>query len=123
MRVSVLIVATCCAALSAGPPFDKLSSAKKAFEQQTGERIFDSLVEYPCEFTIKVIGQGDIAADVVNKIGRVTATDPSLIKFKTNPSSRGTYVSVSVDAPVANADELYECYAALRGDPRIKFTI
>lgn len=122
MRVSVLVVATTCAALSSGN-FDTLNSAKKAFESKTGERIFDTLVEYPCDFTIKAIGQGDIASDVVGIISRVTATDPSLIKFRTNPSSRGTYVSVSVDAPVASADELYDCYAALRSDPRIKFTI
>lgn len=102
-----------------------LEDAREAFEREHGARIFEALVEYPCEFKIKVIGREDesFVQDVVSYIGKVTDTAPSNISFTTAASSAGTFVSVSVDAPVQNAEQLYECYSVLRNDPRVRMAL
>lgn len=102
-----------------------LFKAQKELEQESGGRVFDSLVTFPCDFKIKVIGREDASfvEDVVSYIGKVTDTCPSSIKFTTANSREGTFVSVSIDAPVASADELYECYSVLRNDPRVKIAL
>ncbi|KAJ8604765.1 hypothetical protein CTAYLR_000998 [Chrysophaeum taylorii] len=102
-----------------------LNAAQRAFEAKSGGRVFETLVEYPCVFKIKVIGRDDpsFVDDVVSYIGRVTDTAPANISFSTAASRQGTFVSVSVEAPVANANELYECYSVLRNDPRVKVAL
>ena len=139
--------------------------AIRAFEEKHGAKVFEKLVEYPCEFTIKVIGMedADFASDMVGYISKtVNARLPSVpralgrrprawrrrgggggggggsvwratrrpaqvaaseIKYSTNPSSKGTYTSVTIEAPVKSSDELYQCYAILRNDPRVKMAL
>ena len=38
-------------------------------------------------------------------------------------SSAGTYTSVTIEAPVASSAELYDCYAVLRNDPRVRMAL
>ena len=99
---------------------DALSDPKEAEGQS---RVFDRLVDYPCTFQIKVIGlrQGQFTTDMVDIISRVTSKPSEEIKFSIRKSSAEKYISVSIDAPVASADMLYECYEALEKDPRVKF--
>ena len=40
-----------------------------------------------------------------------------------NDSKQKTYTSVTIKAPVASAEELYQCYAVLRQDPRVKIAL
>jgi len=60
---------------------------------------------------------------MVGRIAAVTKTEKEAIRFKTQPSSKGTFVSVSILAPVEDADTLYECYATLRDDDRVKLAL
>ena len=46
-----------------------------------------------------------------------------LHKVNENDSKQKTYTSVTIKAPVASAKELYECYAVLRQDPRVKIAL
>lgn len=114
--------------------------------EATGPQALRDLVEYPCEFVIKVIGlrevqfevlmpcgtalltinplsQNEFARDMVAIISRVTGVEPSSIFFSTRPGSGNKYISVSIHAPVASADILYECYAELSRDPRVKYKL
>jgi putative lipoic acid-binding regulatory protein len=96
------------------------------FERENdGAKVFEKLVEYPCEFTIKVIGFDDetFAADMCRYIAGVVDKPASDIEFSKNDSKQKTYTSVTIKAPVASADELYECYAVLRQDPRVKIAL
>ena len=90
-----------------------------------GAKVFEKLVEYPCEFTIKVIGFDDetFSADMVRYIAGVVDKPASDIEFSKNDSKQKTYTSVTIKAPVASADELYQCYAVLRQDPRVKIAL
>ena len=90
-----------------------------------GAKVFEKLVEYPCEFTIKVIGFDDetFSADMVKYIAGVVDKPADSIEFSKNDSKQKTYTSVTIKAPVASADELYQCYAVLRQDPRVKIAL
>ena len=90
-----------------------------------GAKVFEKLVEYPCEFTIKVIGFDDetFAADMCRYIAGVVDKPAESIAFSKNDSKQKTYTSVTIKAPVASADELYQCYAVLRQDPRVKIAL
>ena len=96
------------------------------FERENdGAKVFEKLVEYPCEFTIKVIGFDDetFSADMVKYIAGVVDKPAESIAFSKNDSKQKTYTSVTIKAPVASADELYQCYAVLRQDPRVKIAL
>ena len=96
------------------------------FERENdGAKVFEKLVDYPCEFTIKVIGFDDetFAADMCRYIAGVVDKPASDIEFSKNDSKQKTYTSVTIKAPVASADELYQCYAVLRQDPRVKIAL
>ena len=96
------------------------------FERENdGAKVFEKLVDYPCEFTIKVIGFDDetFAADMCRYIAGVVDKPAADIEFSKNDSKQKTYTSVTIKAPVASADELYQCYAVLRQDPRVKIAL
>lgn len=97
----------------------------RAFEERTGKKVFDALVEYPCSFDIKIIGRKDdtFVDDMVASIARVTKTPATELQHRTNPSSKGTFISVTISAPVDDAKMLYECYAVLRNDPRVRVAL
>ena len=96
------------------------------FERENdGAKVFEKLVDYPCEFTIKVIGFDDetFSADMVKSMAGVVDKPAESIAFSKNDSKQKTYTSVTIKAPVASAKELYECYAVLRQDPRVKIAL
>ena len=96
------------------------------FERENdGAKVFEKLVDYPCEFTIKVIGFDDetFSADMVRYIAGVVDKPADSIEFSKNDSKQKTYTSVTIKAPVASAEELYQCYAVLRQDPRVKIAL
>ena len=101
------------------------ADAIRKFEEENGGKVFEKLVEYPCEFKIKVIGRDEdtFAEDVVEYIAKTVDKDASTIKYTTAASSGKTYVSVTIAAPVASSDQLYECYAVLRRDPRVRMAL
>lgn len=86
-----------------------------------GERIFDSLVDFPCVFTFKVIGerQGDFVNDIVDSVADALRTDRK--NLKTTYRDRGKYRSITLRAPVSTGEEIYTVYAAISRDPRVKF--
>ena len=75
-----------------------------------GAKVFEKLVDYPCEFTIKVIGFDDetFSADMVKYIAGVVDKPADSIEFSKNDSKQKTYTSVTIKAPVASAEELYQ---------------
>lgn len=96
------------------------------FERENdGAKVFEKLVEYPADFLIKVIGIDDatFSSDMVNNIAGVVQKPAADIPFSINASKKKTYTSVSITAPVASAEELYQCYAVLRQDPRVKMAL
>lgn len=82
---------------------------------------WDHLVDFPCVFTFKVIGlsQGDFTNDIIDSVA--TALDMDRKFLRTSFRDRGKYRSITVEAPVNTSDQIYEVYAAIGRDPRVKF--
>ena len=89
--------------------------------EQTGEksRVFEALVEYPCEFTMKIVGanEGSFVTDVVATVAASCQVDTVHHTVRQN----GKWLSVTVQAPVQSAAMLYQLYERVDQDPRVKF--
>jgi putative lipoic acid-binding regulatory protein len=92
-------------------------------DEEQSTRVFEKLVDYPCNFQVKVIGlkQGHFTTDIIDIVARVCGVASDQIKFTLRPSRSEKYLSISVECPVQNADMLYEVYGELDKDPRVKF--
>lgn len=74
----------------------------------------DSLIKYPCDFPIKVMGAShpDFKATVISLVqGLVADFDPATITSK--PSSTGKYIGLSITVRVHSREQLDNIYRAL----------
>ena len=92
-------------------------------DEETGEksRVFEALVEYPCDFTMKIVGanEGTFVEDMVQVVADSCEKDVASIEYSTKVM--GKWTSVTVHAPVENAEMLYALYENVDRDPRVKF--
>jgi len=116
-----------------GPPDRKINDVTKPeydkdgytlYENEaTGEktRVFEALVEYPCHFMMKIVGAKDdtFIEDVVQTVAESCQVPVKDVPYSTR--EMGKWTSVTVEAPVDSADQLYLLYEALDKDPRVKF--
>jgi len=80
----------------------------------------DSLLEFPCEFCVKAMGQAsdDFEALVVG-IVREQLPAPSAAAVRTRPSRGGKYLSVSVSFTATSRAQLDAIYLALSAHERV----
>ena len=94
-------------------------------DETTGEkkRVFEALVEYPSLFKIKVVGADNeeetFAPEIVELVAKSCGVDKSMVK--NSKRKKGKWTSVTVSAPVQNADMLYALYETIDQNPRVKF--
>lgn len=93
-------------------------------DEETGEksRVFEALVEYPCEFTMKIVGanEGTFVAEILQVVAEsCEVSDVGDIRHSTR--TMGKWTSVTVEAPVQSAEMLYQLYENVDRDPRVKF--
>jgi hypothetical protein len=80
-----------------------------------------SLIEYPSDFPIKVMGvMQDAFAQTIAEV--VTLHDPTFHagKMEMRPSSKGTYLSVTVTIRAVNREQIDNLYIALTSHPMVK---
>ena len=91
--------------------------------EETGEkqRVFEALVEYPCNFKMKIIGanEGTFASEMVQVVADSCNVEVSEVKY--SERMNGKWMSVTVHAPVQSAEMLYALYENIDRDPRVKF--
>jgi putative lipoic acid-binding regulatory protein len=91
--------------------------------EETGEkaRVFEALVDYPCKFTMKIVGanEGLFVEEMVAVVAESCRVEADTI-FHTVRCT-GKWASVTVKAPVESAKMLYELYENIDKDPRVKF--
>ena len=84
----------------------------------------ESLIEYPCDFPIKVMG---VAQDgFLEAICAVAlAHDPEFTpeKVTTRPSSKGNYLAITITVRAINREQLDNVYLALSGHPMVKMVL
>jgi len=91
--------------------------------EKTGEkkRVFDALVEYPCKFSLKVVGakEGSFIQDIVQIVADSCNVKVDDISYTTR--DKGKWVSITLKAPVDSAEMLYQLYEDVDKDSRVKF--
>ena len=84
----------------------------------------DSLIEYPSDFPIKVMGQmhDDFAQTLVDVVVR---HDPTFHagKMDMRPSAKGTYLSLTVTVRATSREQLDNLYRALSSHPMVKVVL
>ena len=84
----------------------------------------ESLIEYPCDFPIKVMGKShpDFADTIVTVIRQFdNSVDAERIEVR--PSSGGNYTGLTVTVRAVNREQLDDIYRALTGHPMVKVVL
>ena len=84
----------------------------------------ESLIEYPSDFPIKVVGiMHDAFANTI--VEMVTEYDPTFHagKVEMRPSSQGKYLSLTVTVRATSREQLDNLYRALSGHEMVKFVL
>lgn len=92
-------------------------------DRETGEksRVFEALVDYPCDFTLKIVGvnEGLFVEEIVAVVAEACESEVSTLAYRTKVM--GKWTSVTVQAPVKSSEMLYALYEKVDLDPRVKF--
>jgi putative lipoic acid-binding regulatory protein len=85
-----------------------------------GVAVSESLLEFPCEFPIKVMGHAaaDFDALVVSLV-RIHVPELGEGAVRTRTSSGGKYLAVTVTVRVTSQDQLDSIYRELSGHRRV----
>jgi len=84
----------------------------------------DSLIEYPSDFPIKIMGaMHDEFAQTMLEL--VLQHDPEFdaAKMDMRPSSKGTYLAITVTVRATSREQLDNLYRALSGHPMVKVVL
>jgi hypothetical protein len=84
----------------------------------------ESLIEYPSDFPIKIMGvMQDAFAQTMVEV--VTLHDPSFHagKMEMRPSSKGNYLSLTVTVRATSREQLDNLYRALSSHPMVKVVL
>ena len=84
----------------------------------------DSLITYPCQFPIKVMGvQTDNLMSAISHIARQfdPAFDATTIELR--PSSGGKYLGVTITITATSREQLDELYRTLSTHPMVKVVL
>ena len=83
-----------------------------------------SLIEYPCDFPIKVMGvmQDSFAQTIVEV---VMIHDPTFHagKLEMRPSSKGNYLALTITIRAIHREQLDNIYRALSSHPMVKMVL
>ena len=94
-------------------------------DELTGKksRVFEALVEYPCDFTLKIVGanEGDFVTEMLALVAASCRVPVNALEGKWTSRLSGKWTSITVQAPVQSADMLYALYEDVDRDPRVKF--
>lgn len=84
----------------------------------------DSLIEYPSDFPIKIMGAKH-EEFVQTMMDLVALHDPTFHsgKMEMRPSSQGTYLALTVTVYATSREQLDNLYRALTGHPMVKVVL
>lgn len=84
----------------------------------------ESLIDFPCHYEIKVMGLDDEAFHAeVKRIVMLHAPDNAEPSFRTKPSSKGKYVSITTSLYVETQSHLEAVYGDLRASKQVLYTL
>ena len=84
----------------------------------------ESLIEYPCQFPIKVMGiAGDELEIAVLEIFRRHVPDIAEDSIRQRPSSKGTYMALTVTITATSREQLDALYMELTSCEHVKYCL
>jgi len=84
----------------------------------------DTLLEFPCDFPLKIMGKADDAlAQVVLDIVTMHAPDFDAASMEMRASSGGNYVSLTCTVVARSKPQLDALYTDLSGHPMVKVVL
>lgn len=88
-------------------------------------RPIEDLVEFPCVFCFKVIGDAapDFVQALLHRVARVLGRNVEPHEHSQRKSAGGRYESVTLDLRVGSADEVYSIYRAISEDARVRYLL
>lgn len=84
----------------------------------------DTLLEFPCEFPIKVMGETrEGFADAIVEVVRLHAPEFDASRMDMRPSSTGKYLSLTCTITATSKPMLDDLYRALTAHPMVKVVL
>jgi putative lipoic acid-binding regulatory protein len=84
----------------------------------------DSLIEYPCDFPVKVMGlRVDGFAEAMCQVAQQFDPDFNPTTLEIRPSKAGNYLSVTLTIKATSREQLDNLYRALTGHPMVKVAL
>ncbi|MCB4809800.1 DUF493 family protein [Methylovorus menthalis] len=84
----------------------------------------DTLIEFPCDFPIKVMGEThDTFSDTVVEVIRVHVPEFDATRVEMRASSGGRYISLTCYVYVTSKPQLDDIYRALTSHPSVKVVL
>ena len=91
---------------------------------KNNDNITESLIEFPCDFPIKVMGEthADFSSEIIKTIQTIApAFDASKIEMR--GSTGGKYISLTCTVHVTSKPQLDDIYRAISAHPMVKFAL
>ncbi len=91
---------------------------------EKNDNITETLIEFPCDFPIKVMGEthDDFAAEIIKTI-QTQLPGFNTTKIEMRGSSGGKYISLTCTVHVTTKAQLDDVYRALSAHPMVKFAL
>ena len=91
---------------------------------EKNDNITETLIEFPCDFPIKVMGEthDDLAAEIIKTI-QTQLPGFNATKIEMRGSSGGKYISLTCTVHVTTKAQLDDVYRALSAHPMVKFAL
>ena len=84
----------------------------------------DTLLEFPCEFPLKVMGAAqDGFAEEILRVVSVHAPDFDASRMEMRASSGGNYISLTCTVMATSKEQLDNLYRALTSHPMVKVVL
>ena len=84
----------------------------------------DSLIEYPCDFPIKIMGaRVDDFAQTITAVVQKHAPDFDAAQLEMRPSKQGNYLSLTATIRATSRAQLDALYTELSGHPLVKVVL
>lgn len=84
----------------------------------------ESLIIYPCDFPIKIMGSTqDAFAQTIVDLVRLHDPEFDASNMEMRPSAKGNYLSLTVTVRATSREQLDQLYRALSSHPMVKIVL
>lgn len=116
--------ATSTASAASAPPAGPADASSGVEPLPAGDLRKDSLIEYPSQFPIKVMGNNvDGFVHAVTQIAEQFDPDFDASTIELRDSKAGKYLGVTITVTATSREQLDDLYRALSGHPMVKVVL